>query len=248
MRVTFTLATLVATALAQTPTFNVITKPYRNEAVQAGQPFTIRWDAPTRNGPEDKVNIELIGGRDENTLEPIVTIASGVPNNQLKFDWNVDATLGTHPAYGIIMKLASDPSIFQYSSRFNITNNGASESPASSPGVKTIILSSSKPAASTTPLPAAYAPTTAVAASPVVASNPALAPAKSVDCEGKNSTAVLSKPTGLSAAPSVNNSTVLNPGSKSNGSVPIQATSGAAPLHSSLFGLIGGLMAVALAL
>jgi hypothetical protein len=63
-----------ASALAQTPNFDPITKPGQSETVAAGSSFQINWQ-PTAayTGP---VTIALLGGATPGTLDVISTIAS----------------------------------------------------------------------------------------------------------------------------------------------------------------------------
>ncbi|RCI14898.1 hypothetical protein L249_6748 [Ophiocordyceps polyrhachis-furcata BCC 54312] len=249
MRVAFSIAALVATAFAQTADFAVVTSPARDQIFEAGSILPFKWTSKTYNGPNDLVNFQLLAGRDENTLEKIATIASGTPNSQGAFDWKIGSELGKNPGhlfYGVRLELASNPQIFQYSNRFKISNNAANEvdngaAPSYSKGTKP----SYEAIATSSQMPAAYTPTNAVPVNPAVASSLS-APAASVTCADKNSTAVLAKPTGLKATPSSSNSTLLNAnGNKSNGSgLPVEATGGAALLHTSLFGLCGGLLAI----
>ncbi|RDA94149.1 hypothetical protein CP533_6589 [Ophiocordyceps camponoti-saundersi (nom. inval.)] len=244
MRVAFSIAALVATVFAQDPNFNPIYKPTQDEVVPAGSVYPITWKAISHNGPEDKINIVLLAGKDQNSLDPVETIASGVVNNLNKYDWKVGSNLGKHATYGIRMDLVSNPKVtFQYSMRFKIANSAANEidtgaAPSYSQGGKTIATTSAKPETSQASAPAVYAPTKAV-------SEP-YAPAASVDCGDKHAVGALAKPTGLSAVPKSSNSTLLSStGKKSNSTgIPIQATAGAALLHTSLFGLCGGLLAL----
>ncbi|RDA85617.1 hypothetical protein CP532_3550 [Ophiocordyceps camponoti-leonardi (nom. inval.)] len=251
MRVAFSLAALVASALAQTASFNPIYTPGRDQVVSAGSDFSITWTAPTHNGPEDKVNIELLAGLDQNSMTQISTIATGIVNNVGKYSWKVDSGLGKDPKhayYGIRMRLVSNPDIFQYSPRFKIANDAANAidsgaAPSNSQVAKPSYAQGGETGA-TSSLPAVYAPTTAVPVKPAATSS-LYAPAASVICADKNSTGVLAKPAGPKAIPSSSNSTLLNAnGNKSNNSgFPVQATNGAALLHTSLFGLCGGLLA-----
>ncbi|KAF4594616.1 ser-thr-rich glycosyl-phosphatidyl-inositol-anchored membrane family domain-containing protein [Ophiocordyceps camponoti-floridani] len=237
MRVAFSIAALVATAFAQTADFDPVYKPNKDEDVPAGQDYKITWDPRTRQ--DALVNLMLIGGADEKTMEPIPapegSIATGIPNSQKSFIWPVHKKLGSKKYYGIKIELADNASVFQYSPRFKIVGGEAAEG-------KTIILSS-------TSHPASVGPTSSMAAYPVVTS----AAVKSVDC-GSNSTTLVPKTTRLAPAPApaaarTNNSTVLNPANKSgNSSIPVAPTSGSAALSTSLVSVLGGLLTVVLAL
>lgn len=152
-----------ASALAQTADFNPVYAPSQDQVVPAGQPFKVTWSAPAKYS-SGTVSISLIGGADQNSLVPIGTIATGVPNSALSYTWNVDAALGDKATYGLVFKWEADPSIFQYSQRFSIKGGVVASSSASASvtasasvpvitttasGIKTVTLTSCPPDAVT---------------------------------------------------------------------------------------------------
>lgn len=72
----FAILLLFATAVfAQTPDFNLITNPLRNENVPAGSTYQIVWvpSPATYPGP---ITLSLVGGQTQTSLSTIVIIAS----------------------------------------------------------------------------------------------------------------------------------------------------------------------------
>lgn len=63
-----------ASALAQTPDFDPIYTPKKDEVVAAGSPLVITWDAPAKYA-SGTVSISLIGGATQNSQQPIADIA-----------------------------------------------------------------------------------------------------------------------------------------------------------------------------
>ncbi|KAG5949693.1 hypothetical protein E4U60_002231 [Claviceps pazoutovae] len=152
-----------ASALAQTPDFDPIYTPKKDEVVAAGSPLVITWDAPAKYA-SGTVSISLIGGPTQNSQQPIAEIASGVKNSAKTYTWNVDASLGKDNVYGLVFKLESDKQIFQYSNPFHIkAGDKASGSDGvtltKSVGTKTVLLSSTPATVSTTTAPAAHTTT-----------------------------------------------------------------------------------------
>ncbi|CAK7199484.1 hypothetical protein SEUCBS139899_002164 [Sporothrix eucalyptigena] len=128
-----TLASLlafVAAAAAQDPNFDSINTPIKNAQVQAGQPFTITWTLLSATTPTGPVTITLIGGPSTNHLDPIAAIGH-VQNQDLQFVWNVDASLGAEPVYGLNFTLDADNAHFQYSQPFQIVGGAAVSSSSS---------------------------------------------------------------------------------------------------------------------
>ncbi|QUC17851.1 uncharacterized protein UV8b_02092 [Ustilaginoidea virens] len=141
-----------ASAIAQTADFDPIYTPNSGETIDAGAPYTVTWSSPAKY-MDGTVSIELIGGKTQNTQQHIADIASGIKNSANKYTWNVDASLGAEAVYGLVFKLESNSSIFQYSNPFHI-RAAAKPAPSSAsqtvtvtqpPGVKTIILSGTIP-------------------------------------------------------------------------------------------------------
>jgi len=75
MRFTITAAVLAfASAVsAQTPGFDAIVKPAENEQVPAGSTYLIDWE-PSANYT-GTVTINLLGGADQGSLQPLSVIA-----------------------------------------------------------------------------------------------------------------------------------------------------------------------------
>lgn len=145
----FAAVLVFATAvLAQTPGFNEITKPARNEKVPAGSTHEIVWQpGPTiYAGP---ITIVLIGGHSSSLIAPIDTLArkfprrisqrratstysipfiGGIDGATAKYRWAVDKSLGPLPIYGVQIVWVQDVSVFQYSFPFQIISDGASGS------------------------------------------------------------------------------------------------------------------------
>jgi hypothetical protein len=112
---------IVSRALAQTPGFDPITSPSSFEVINAGETFTIVWDAAPAEYDEETVTIVLLGGEARDKLQPIDgPIAEGVVNSAGSFAWDVPADLGDDAIYGFRIDLESDTSIFQYSNPFHI--------------------------------------------------------------------------------------------------------------------------------
>ncbi|KAG6212960.1 hypothetical protein E4U50_001663 [Claviceps purpurea] len=153
-----------ASVLAQTPDFDPIYTPKKDEVVAAGSPLVITWDAPAKYA-SGTVSISLIGGPTQNSQQPIAEIASGVKNSAKTYTWNVDASLGKDNVYGLVFKLESDKQIFQYSNPFHIKAAGDKASGSDgvtltkSVGTKTVLLSSTPATVSTTTAPAAHTTT-----------------------------------------------------------------------------------------
>lgn len=92
-----------ATALAQTPDFDPIYTPEKDETVAAGSPFTVTWDAPAKYAA-GTISIELIGGATQNTQQHIANIAckfdtrAKVANHQLTcpLSWSPEQRQDVH--------------------------------------------------------------------------------------------------------------------------------------------------------
>ncbi|KAF9774021.1 hypothetical protein IL306_008049 [Fusarium sp. DS 682] len=122
MRFTISVAALMAfaaKALAQDPNFDPVLTPTNWEKVSAGKTLEITWQAKPKYSGE-KISISLIGGATQNTQVPIKTIATGIDNDAASYSWAIDSTLGTENVYGLVLKLESDPKVFQYSFPFKI--------------------------------------------------------------------------------------------------------------------------------
>ncbi|KAG5981778.1 hypothetical protein E4U55_002580 [Claviceps digitariae] len=140
-----------ASTLAQTPDFDPIYTPKKNEVVAAGSALTVTWDAPAKYA-SGTISIELIGGATQNTQQHIANIASGVQNGAKTYTWNIDASLGAENVYGLVFKLESDPKIFQYSNPFHIKASGSG-------AVTTTTTTTTSLSSSTTPTSMTAAPT-----------------------------------------------------------------------------------------
>ncbi|KAG5949902.1 hypothetical protein E4U53_005662 [Claviceps sorghi] len=155
----------VATTLAQTPDFDSVYSPKKDEIVTAGSALNLTWDAPAKYD-SGIISIELIGGATQNTQKYIADVASGVKNSAKTYIWHIDASLGGQNVYGLVFRLESDPKIFQYSNPFHIKTPGGetSSSNATSQATKTIPLSTT-----TAPVSTASVSTTAVFTTPILA-------------------------------------------------------------------------------
>ncbi|KAJ9144859.1 hypothetical protein NKR19_g6245 [Coniochaeta hoffmannii] len=134
MRFTITTAllALASSVVAQTPGFDVISKPTKGEVIPAGSTYVIDWEPSTNwTGP---VTIDLLGGPDQGGLQPLSVLAKGVDSNAGEYSWAVDKALGTQATYGLRITLDSDPTTFQYSFPFVIKASGDSTSSSSSTG------------------------------------------------------------------------------------------------------------------
>lgn len=132
----------VASVTAQDPNFDSINTPLKGAQIQAGQPFTITWSLLSATTPTGPATITLIGGDSQKNLAPIATIGH-VQNEDLKFVWSVDASLGAQPLYGLNLTLDADTSHFQYSNPFQIVGGAAASGTPSSSGSETAPTSSS---------------------------------------------------------------------------------------------------------
>jgi hypothetical protein len=158
------LAAFAATVLAQTKDFDPIYKPEANQKLTAGQTFEITWGAPAKYAA-GTVSIHLIGGATQNTQVPLADLAAGIPNSQKSYSWTLDSSLGAEKVYGLVIKLESNPAIFQYSNPFHIVKADNSYGGGSSSddsyvttvskdyGIKTVTLSSCPPTSTYTPPP-----------------------------------------------------------------------------------------------
>merc|ERR1712169_152214 len=156
-----------ASAIAQTADFNPIYTPTEGAEVPAGSTFEITWQAPAKY-KDQTVSISLIGGASQGTLVPIADIAGGIQNSAESYQWAVDASLGAENTYGLVMKLESNPEIFQYSFPFKIVKGDNDDSEetkapedgagkpthivATATGIKTVTLTSCPPETTSTPV------------------------------------------------------------------------------------------------
>jgi len=141
MRFAVSAAALLAfasSALAQTPNFDPITSPTKDEDVKAGSTFDIVWQPSSSYS--GTVTLGLLGGSSPSTLSDVGTIASGVDNSAGNYSWAVSSTLGTASTYGIQITLDSDKTVFQYSFPFQITGGSGNSSSASTSASGTVTL------------------------------------------------------------------------------------------------------------
>jgi hypothetical protein len=120
------LMAFAAKALAQVADFDPVLTPTNWEKVSAGKTLEITWQAKPKYSGE-KISISLIGGATQNTQVPIKTIATGIDNDAASYSWAIDSTLGTENVYGLVLKLESNPEVFQYSFPFKIEGAKKSE-------------------------------------------------------------------------------------------------------------------------
>lgn len=128
--ITTVILALASSVLAQTPGFDVISKPTKDEVIPAGSTYLIDWEPSTNwTGP---VTIDVLGGPNQGGLQPLSVLAKGVDSAAGQYSWAVDKTLGTLNTYGIRITLESDPTIFQYSFPFVIKASADGKSSSSS--------------------------------------------------------------------------------------------------------------------
>jgi hypothetical protein len=120
------LMAFAAQALAQVADFDPVLTPTNWEQVQTGETLQITWQAKPKYSGE-KISISLIGGATQNTQVPIKTIATGVDNDAASFSWKIDSSVGNNNVYGLVLKLESNPEVFQYSFPFKIEGGKAEE-------------------------------------------------------------------------------------------------------------------------
>ncbi|KAG5786644.1 hypothetical protein H9Q69_014278 [Fusarium xylarioides] len=123
------LLALAAQVLAQVADFDPVLTPTKWQEVPAGRRFDITWQAKPKYSGE-KISISLIGGDTQDTQTPIETIATGIDNDAATYSWTIHSNLGDKNVYGLVLKLESDPKVFQYSFPFKITGEKARESPS----------------------------------------------------------------------------------------------------------------------
>lgn len=117
----------VASAFAQTADFDAVNTPAAWEVLPAGSTFKISWQAPAKYDGET-ISISLIGGATQGTQVPLIDIAAGVANEAGAYEWAIPASLGDAAVYGLVLKLESNPAVFQYSNPFKIDGDAAVES------------------------------------------------------------------------------------------------------------------------
>lgn len=122
---------LASSVLAQTPGFNVISKPGNFEDVPAGSTYTVVW-SPSPDYAGKSVTVSLIGGKDQKSLQPIDTLGKATVDDG-KFEWKVDSKLGDKVIYGVVITLDENKETFQYSFPFHIAGSGAGSSSSAAP-------------------------------------------------------------------------------------------------------------------
>lgn len=124
------LGAIIPATTAPTSGFHALTRPGRNEKVPAGKKYKVRWKV-AEEYEDEKVVISLLGGDTGSTLDPIGTIgrANGGAGS---FTWRVDPSLGAEKTYGLVISLASDGRIYQYSMPFRIDGRGSNAKPSAS--------------------------------------------------------------------------------------------------------------------
>ncbi|UNI14705.1 hypothetical protein JDV02_001307 [Purpureocillium takamizusanense] len=242
----FTLAAFVAmaaTAFAQSPDFNPISKPLKNEALEAGTVYTIEWQAPVRTAAKyakSKVNIHLIGGATQNTQVRLEPIATGIDNSALRYEWNIDPNLGDKAVYGLVIEVQGETSVFQYSNPFTIKGNGGKASGSgsvtltTSHGTKTITLSSTSVPSSTTTSQAHHNTTTSTTIRKTTTTFPS------------NSTTLTTKPASSTGPVVITSTAVVNP-SKTT-AAPTVPTAAASFVGAGSLSVVAGLFVALLAM
>ncbi|GJN68508.1 hypothetical protein PLICBS_002551 [Purpureocillium lilacinum] len=251
MRFTLTaLVALAATAFAQNPDFNPVTKPLKDEVLTAGSTYTIEWQPPVRTAAKYAdaiVNIRLIGGATQETQVPLDTIATGVKNSALRYEWKISSALGDKAVYGLVIEVASDTTVFQYSNRFHIKGNGkttgsatgsatgtASATLTTSHGTKTITLSSSPVPTSTTTTHAQHNTTTSTTIRKTTSSVPS------------NSTTLTTKPASSTGPVVITSTAIVNP-SKTTGATVVP-TAGASLVGAGSLSVVAGVFVALMAM
>lgn len=88
-------------------------------------------------------------------------MTGGIPNSDEKYSWAVDSSLGAEATYGLVVKLESNPDIFQYSNPFKVKagngdggDGGDDGKPiytvTTATGIKTVTLTSCPPSTTST--------------------------------------------------------------------------------------------------
>ncbi|KAM0322376.1 hypothetical protein ACHAPQ_009039 [Fusarium lateritium] len=116
---------LAAKVFGQTADFDPVYQPEAWATLIPGSSFQIVWGAPGKYAGQT-VTISLIGGKTQDTQTPIEDIArtAGVLNDNGAYNWVVDDIKWDRNVYGLVIKLESDPLIFQYSNPFKIAHIG----------------------------------------------------------------------------------------------------------------------------
>lgn len=130
------LLALAASVVAQTgdketTNYNSIFEPKNGAEVAVGKTLSIQWAVGTVK-PTGKVKILLKGGPTDKKLEAVETIATGVDNSALKYDWVVSSKAAGKALYGIQMVAEDDESVWQWSQPFKITGGSSSSGSGSS--------------------------------------------------------------------------------------------------------------------
>lgn len=212
MRFSFAAVLALATsALAQTPGFDVISKPGKNEQVPAGSTFDIKWDPASHDGT---VTLSLIGGPEPAKLDVLQEIAKSVDNSAGSYSWSVSKDLGQHAVYGIKITSDKDTTVFQFSFPFQIS--GGATGSASGSATVTLITASGN------------STVTKTSSSSFISSYPV---------SNLTTTASSSKTTLTGTGTGSGSSST----SKTTSSGPTAPTSGAAPIMGSTIALFGGL-------
>jgi hypothetical protein len=113
---------LISSVFAQTPGFDVLTKPTQDQVVKVGQTLDITWEPSTVKGT---ATIILLQGDTPSTLQLGQTVAASINNQDGKFAWTIPASVGDFKTYGFKIQLDSNPDTFQYSFPFHIVSGGS---------------------------------------------------------------------------------------------------------------------------
>ncbi|OAA67543.1 Cell wall beta-glucan synthesis [Cordyceps fumosorosea ARSEF 2679] len=194
----------IAVGVDATDGFDRINTPNKDEQLPAGKPYVVKWEnpAPYTEGP---VYIQLLGGKDPNTLSVKTEKIATVDNKDQQYTWNVDASLGDDATYGLRFVWEKDDNIVQYSKPFQIKKaDGAGSSSGtvtvtSSQGVKTVTLSSATTTTTDTPSSSASSTTTVVVTSTTTSKpfSSSTASANTTVARNTTTSVTLSKTTGL---------------------------------------------------
>lgn len=119
------LGAIIPAITAPTSGFHTLTRPDKNEKVPAGKRYKVKWKVSEKY-EDEKVIISLLGGDSRSTLEYMGTIGKA-DGDAGSFTWRVDSSLGAEKTYGLVISLASDERIFQYSMPFRIDGRDSDE-------------------------------------------------------------------------------------------------------------------------
>ncbi|POS80743.1 anchored cell wall protein-7 [Diaporthe helianthi] len=242
---------LVSRASAQTPGFNAITAPTKDQTLTAGTTSTVTWDYNPKYA--GTVSISLLQGATPETLQVGGAIATGIDNSAGSYTWSIASSLGADATYGLKITLDSDPSTFQYSFPFHIASSSSSSGPtSSSSGSGSVSSDSSDSAPVSSSVGSASGLPTSI--SPPLSSQPSVPPTVSTTSAPTTFATLLpTSGSGVNSTSSATGTTLTSQatptgtGSGTSSSSPPVATAGAVKVVAGSFAAMGGLAAALLA-